>query len=123
MMDEATEVNTMTAASLTEKKCKPCEGGVPPLSNAAAAELMKALHSGWVISDDGKSISRSFRFEHFTQTMGFVNALAWVAESEDHHPNMEVGFGDCVVRWNTHAIDGLSENDFICAAKTDRLLA
>jgi 4a-hydroxytetrahydrobiopterin dehydratase len=123
MMDAAMEVNTMTTASLTEKKCKPCEGGVPPLSNVAAVELMKALHSGWAISDDGKSISRSFRFENFAQTMGFVNALAWVAESEDHHPNMEVGFRDCVVRWNTHAIDGLSENDFICAAKTDRLLA
>lgn len=111
----------MTAANLAEKKCKPCEGGVPPLSHDAVDELVKALHSGWSVSEDGKSIIRCFEFEGFTRTMEFVNDLAGMAESEDHHPFMEVSYGECTVTWSTHAIDGLSENDFICAAKTDRL--
>jgi 4a-hydroxytetrahydrobiopterin dehydratase len=107
---------------LSNKKCKPCEGGVPPLDETATAELMQALHPDWQQSDDGKWISRRFAFDQFTATMGFVNAVAWVAESEDHHPDLQVAYGYCVVKWSTHDIDGLSENDFICAAKVDRLI-
>jgi 4a-hydroxytetrahydrobiopterin dehydratase len=95
---------------------------VPPLSTAAAAELIKALHSGWSISEDGKWIRRAFEFSGFNRTMGFVNALAWVANTEGHHPDLEVSYRQCVVNYTTHAIDGLSENDFICAAKIDRLV-
>jgi len=111
----------MSDQRLSSKKCKPCEGGMPPLDAGSASQLLQALHSDWTISDDGKWVSRRFEFERFTRTMGFVNAVAWVAESEDHHPDMEVSYRYCVVKWTTHAIDGLSENDFICAAKIDRL--
>ncbi len=112
----------MSDQRLSNQKCKPCEGGVPPLGASAAGELLQALHPDWQKSDDGKWISRRFEFTQFTATMGFVNAVAWIAESEGHHPDMEVSYRYCVVRWTTHAIDGLSENDFICAAKVDRLI-
>lgn len=107
---------------LTKKRCKPCEGGVPPLTPEAVAELRHALHGDWVLSSDGKWLSRRFEFPGFGRTMSFVNAVAWIAESEGHHPDMDVAYGRCVVQWSTHAVDGLTENDFICAAKVDRLL-
>lgn len=109
-------------SDLTEKKCLPCEGGVDPLSREQAAELMGQLNDAWTLSDDGKMISREFSFKDFYQTMSFVNAVAHVANLDDHHPDMEVGWGRCLVQFMTHAIDGLSENDLICAAKVDRLL-
>jgi 4a-hydroxytetrahydrobiopterin dehydratase len=108
--------------NLTEKKCKPCEGGVPPLDPAAVRDLLTALHPDWRLSADGKSISRSFEFTGYNRTIGFVNAVAWIANSEGHHPDLEVTYQRCVVRWWTHAVGGLTENDFICAAKVDRLL-
>jgi 4a-hydroxytetrahydrobiopterin dehydratase len=110
-------------SKLVERKCKPCEGGVPPLSADAAGALLRALHSGWSISTDAKRIRREFEFATFHQTMSFVNAVAWVANSEDHHPDLEVSYAKCIINYTTHAIDGLSENDFICAAKIDRLIA
>jgi 4a-hydroxytetrahydrobiopterin dehydratase len=110
-----------TANDLTAKRCKPCEGGVPPLSAEAVRALMKALHADWKLAADGKSISRAFEFTNFYRTMGFANAVAWVANSEDHHPDLDVTYSRCLVRWWTHAAGGLTENDFICAAKIDRL--
>ncbi|MBN8280287.1 MAG: 4a-hydroxytetrahydrobiopterin dehydratase [Gammaproteobacteria bacterium] len=110
------------ATDLTTRRCLPCEGGVPPLAPAAVAELRKALHPDWALAADGQSLSRAFGFPGFARTMGFVNAVAWIAESEDHHPDLEVGYGRCLVRWSTHAVKGLTENDFICAAKVDRLV-
>jgi 4a-hydroxytetrahydrobiopterin dehydratase len=107
---------------LAGKHCKPCEGGVPALKAAAVADLRKGLHADWALSGDGKWLSRQFTFPGFGRTMGFVNAVAWIAESEGHHPDLEVGYGRCLVRWSTHAVDGLTENDFICAAKVDRLV-
>lgn len=108
--------------SLTKKKCVPCEGGVEPLDTEQARQYLSELAEGWDLSGDGKEISRNFKFKNFYSTMSFVNAVAWVANNEDHHPNLEVGYGNCRVRYTTHAIDGLSENDFICAAKIDALL-
>jgi 4a-hydroxytetrahydrobiopterin dehydratase len=107
--------------TLADKKCKPCEGGVEPLSKAQARELMAGLDSGWTVSDDGRSIGRLFKFKAFGRTMSFVNAVAFVATNEGHHPEMIVNYGSCQVNYSTHAIDGLSDNDFICAAKIDRL--
>lgn len=107
---------------LTAKHCKPCEGGVPPLSPEESRDLLGKL-SGWELAQDNSEISRTFRFKNFHQTMAFVNALAWIAHQEDHHPDLEVGYSRCTVRYSTHAIGGLSENDFICAAKVDALLA
>lgn len=112
----------MTVCDLTDKHCKPCEGGVDPLNNEQAGELLASLHADWSIAVDGKEISRTYRFRDYYQTMAFVNALAWIAHGEDHHPDIEVGYNRCHVRYSTHAIGGLSENDFICAAKIDALL-
>ena len=108
---------------LVTRQCEPCEGGVPPLEAEAAKQLLEALHEDWAISEDGKWIRREFNFTGFNRTMGFVNALAWIANTEGHHPDLEVHYSQCVVNYTTHAIDGLSENDFICAAKIDRLVA
>jgi 4a-hydroxytetrahydrobiopterin dehydratase len=105
---------------LTQKTCKPCEGGVKPLVRAEA-EAMLAQVPGWSLSADANEISRTFKFKNYYETMAFVNALAWVAHREDHHPDIEVGYSACRVRFTTHAIKGLSENDFICAAKINRL--
>ncbi|GMU70439.1 MAG: putative pterin-4-alpha-carbinolamine dehydratase [Steroidobacteraceae bacterium] len=106
---------------LSQRKCKPCEGGVEPLTPAEAARYRASVDAGWQLSADATSIAREFRFRDFFRTMSFVNALAHVANIEDHHPDLEVGYSRCLVRFTTHAIGGLSENDFICAAKIDGL--
>lgn len=111
-----------TTSDLISRRCKPCEGGVAPLEAEAARELMEALHADWRIGADGKSIARLFSFAGYHRTMSFVNAVAWIADSEGHHPDLNVGYGKVNVLYMTHAIGGLSDNDFICAAKIDRLL-
>jgi len=112
----------MAVCNLTDRHCKPCEVGVAPLSREQADGLMQELHGDWSIDAAGKEISRTCSFRNYYQTMAFVNALAWVAHGEDHHPDIEVGYNRCHVRYSTHAIGGLSENDFICAARIDALL-
>lgn len=114
--------NSRMSEDLVDRHCKPCEGGVEPLSDQQAKKLLEALNPGWSLSDDGRSISRCFEFPAYGRTMGFVNAAAWVAMSEGHHPELTVNYGSCEVRYSTHAVDGLTDNDFICAAKTDRLV-
>ena len=106
-------------SSLAERRCKPCEGGTPPLSRARAEELLRQLGSAWALSEDAHAIRREFGFKDFYRTMSFVNALAHVANIEDHHPDLEVGYNYCRVTFTTHAVRGLSENDFVCAAKID----
>lgn len=108
---------------LAEKHCKPCEGGVDPLREDQVEMLMAALHEDWRVSDDGLEIARRFEFPAYSRTLGFTNAVAWIAIVEGHHPDMIVSYGSCEVRYTTHAIGGLSDNDFICAAKIDRLAA
>ena len=108
---------------LAKRHCKPCEGGVEPLQPDQAAELMKALHADWKLSDDGLSISRRFSFPAYSRTLGFANAVAWIAITEGHHPVLTVSYGECDVSYTTHAIGGLSDNDFICAARIDLLAA
>lgn len=103
---------------LLAKKCAPCVPGTPPLDEARVHALL-ATAPGWQLS--GKEIVKTFEFKNFHQTMAFVNAVAWVAHREDHHPDMEVGFKRCKIRYSTHSIGGLSENDFICAAKINAL--
>jgi 4a-hydroxytetrahydrobiopterin dehydratase len=111
----------MTEASLTDKKCVPCEGGVPPLTKAEAEKLRARLHADWKLADDAKQIRREFKFKDFYRAMSFTNAVAHVANIEDHHPDLEVGWGYCRIVYSTHAVKGLTENDFICAAKIDRI--
>ena len=106
--------------NLAQKKCQPCEGGVEPLAADEARELLESLDSEWRL--DGQScLERTFEFATFGRTMAFVNAVAWVATVEGHHPQLLVDYGRCQVRYRTNAINGLSINDFICAAKIDRL--
>jgi 4a-hydroxytetrahydrobiopterin dehydratase len=107
---------------LTAQRCEPCEGGVAPLTRGEAEALMAQLDEDWSLSEDAKEIRRDYHFKGFNRTMGFVNAVAWIANTENHHPDLEVGWGHCLVRYTTHAIGGLSQNDFICAAKIDALL-
>jgi 4a-hydroxytetrahydrobiopterin dehydratase len=106
-------------SELTEKHCTPCEGGIQPLARAEAERLLAKLARTWQLDENATAIRREFRFKDFYRTMSFVNALAHVANLEDHHPDLEVGYGYCRVLFATHAIKGLSENDFICAAKID----
>lgn len=83
--------------------------------------MQQALQAGWALSDDGLSLVRVFEFPVFSRTIAFSNAVAWVATIEGHHPELLIRYGSCEVRYTTTAINGLSENDFICAAKIDRL--
>lgn len=103
---------------LAERRCKPCTDGSAPLSNAQVAAMLGKL-SGWVRSGD--VITKTYRFPNYGQTMAFVNATAWISHREDHHPDLTVGYNTCRVDYSTHALQGLSENDFICAAKLDAL--
>lgn len=111
-----------TACSLTERHCKPCEGGVEPMTRQQAEALVGQV-PGWTLSAEGKAITRRFEFKGFYKTIAFINAMAWIANQENHHPDFSAGYGHCVVNFTTHAIGGLSENDFICAAKVNELLA
>ena len=111
----------MPEIELVKRRCKPCEGGVPALEPAAVEQLLQALQPDWRIEDGGKAIVRNFEFAGYHRTISFVNAVAWIAENEGHHPDLKVGYGKVEVLYTTHAIGGLSENDFICAAKIDAL--
>ena len=110
-------------SDLKDQHCVPCEGGVPSLRPERVRGLLANLHHDWQLVDDGKAIERGYRFDDFHRTMAFVNALAWIAHREDHHPDLQVGYNRCTVRYSTHAVDGLTENDFICALKIDALVA
>jgi len=88
---------------------------------AAAVELLGSLNGKWHLSADNRSLRREFAFKDFYRTMSFVNAVAHLANIEDHHPDLEVGYNFCRLSFTTHSIKGLSENDFICAAKVDQI--
>jgi 4a-hydroxytetrahydrobiopterin dehydratase len=113
----------VTASDLHGKHCKPVAGDTAPLSITRVQALLAALHADWASDAGGAVIRRTFRFDNYYRTMAFVNAVAWIAHAENHHPDIEVGYSRCVVRYSTHAIGGLSENDFICAARIDALLS
>lgn len=106
---------------LTKKRCAPCEGGTSPLSRGKSEVYLEQL-SGWQLIEQSDGIERTFEFENFHQTMAFVNAVAWIAHTQDHHPELAVSYRQCRVHYTTHAINGLSENDFICAAHIEALL-
>ena len=106
------------ASDLTRKNCRPCTAGTPALTEKEARALLQQLDS-WTLND--KSISKTFAFKNYYQTIAFVNAIAWMTHREDHHPDMLVSYNQCRVEYSTHAVGGLSENDFICAAKVDAL--
>ena len=105
--------------TLLNQKCLPLEGE----SAMSAAQITAHLNTapGWSMEDG--AIEKTFAFKNFFETMAFVNALAWICHTQDHHPDLAVSYGRCVVRFNTHSVGGISINDFICAAQTDQLVA
>ena len=108
-------------SSLEEKKCIPCEGGIEAYTKEQVQSLLPQIPE-WQPNQEYNTITREFTFKGFLKTMSFVNAIAWIAQQEMHHPDMEVGYNYCRVHYTTHAINGLSENDFICAAKINQLI-
>jgi len=112
-----------TVCDLADQKCVPCEGGVPKHNREQAQEMCKQLDDAWQLNDDASALTREFKFKGFAKTMYFVNTLAWLADREAHHPDVLFGWGYCNVTFTTHAVDGLSNNDFVCAAKLDALIS
>lgn len=105
---------------LSNAHCEACEGIAEALSERQIENLLPQV-SGWEIVDGAKKMKKSYQFKDFYQTMAFVNAIAWIANTENHHPDLEMGYNYCHITFMTHAIDGLTHNDFICAAKIDKL--
>ena len=108
---------------LAARRCQPCERGGPALSRERASEMLARLNRDWKLADDARGLERTVPFGTYHEVIAFVNAVAWIAHREDHHPDLSVHYGKVVVRYSTHAVGGLSDNDFICAAKVDALLA
>ena len=109
----------MTALNL--QNCQTLEENISALSREQASRYMQQLEPSWQLDTEQQNISHTYKFKNYYQTMAFVNAIAWVSHREDHHPDITVGYNNCRVEYTTHAINGLSENDFICAAKIDKL--
>jgi 4a-hydroxytetrahydrobiopterin dehydratase len=108
------------SSELTARHCVPCEGGLPPLG-AADAERLLADVPGWALQDDATRIERRYGFGNFLEALAFVNAVGALAETEGHHPDIGLGWGYATIAFQTHAIKGLHDNDFIMAAKVDAL--
>lgn len=110
-------------SDLKDKRCLACEGGVKPLTRDEKNQLLSQLNQHWEVNNDYSELSRLFTFKNYYQTIAFVNAIAWMAHQENHHPDLEVGYNRCRVRYSTHSMKDLTENDFICAAKVDQLIS
>ncbi len=111
----------MKANGLAKKRCKPCEGGTKPFSSKDALEMKAALHDDWHLGSDNKKISREFKFKNFLEAIAFVNKVGSLAETEGHHPDIVLKWAYAKIELWTHSIGGLSENDFILAAKIDEI--
>ena len=105
---------------LKDQHCKPCEGGVSPLDESISIQQLKQI-PGWELTKDRLAIVRKLKFGNFIATMSFINAMADIAEEQGHHPDFSAGYNYCEIIFTTHAIGGLSDNDFICAAKINQL--
>ena len=106
---------------LFNKQCEACESIGQALQKEQIQNLLPQLSKEWEVISHHTEIKRNFTFKNFYETMAFVNAVAWIANRENHHPDLEVGYNYCYVRFSTHALKGLTQNDFICAAKIDQL--
>lgn len=107
--------------SVNKNRCLPCEGISAILSSDTVNKMLSKIQ-GWNLDENkGTYIYRIFQFDNFAQNMAFINVVAWIAEKEGHHPNIEVEFTFCKVKFWTHSIGGLSENDFICAEKINAI--
>ncbi|MFS8607861.1 MAG: 4a-hydroxytetrahydrobiopterin dehydratase [Gammaproteobacteria bacterium] len=105
--------------SLADHACIPCRGGVPPLERSRIDELLAQLGEGWRLNDAGH-LERTYEFRNFRDALAFANRVGEIAEAEQHHPDLHVAWGRCIVEIWTHKIDGLTESDFYFAAKVDR---
>jgi 4a-hydroxytetrahydrobiopterin dehydratase len=112
----------MTSLPLATQHCQPRKGKENALDEAATAALLPMVH-GWKLTEQRDALVKDYRFENFHHTLAFINAVGFMANHEDHHPDIEAGYGHCKLRWSTHDVGGLSLNDFICAARVDALLA
>ena len=108
-------------SDLKQRHCVPCHGGTPKVDRRTAEELLGQVN-GWVINAETTEIARTYNFKNFYETMAFANAVAWIANHEDHHPDLDIGYKTCRVRHSTHAVHGLTENDFICAVRVNELI-
>ena len=106
---------------LDKKKCLPCEGGLDPLSNDECQIFLDKLNKNWSLSKDIKSIERTFTRKNHNDISSLINLIIHISNIEDHHPEVTFGYNTATVKYFTYAIDGLSENDFICAAKLDKI--
>ncbi|HEX7042308.1 MAG TPA: 4a-hydroxytetrahydrobiopterin dehydratase [Patescibacteria group bacterium] len=106
---------------LTQKHCVPCEGGTPPLTNEEEDKLMSQINDWILIRDGNHKLRKQFKFQNFLEAVSFVNKIAKVAESEGHHPDIYIFYNKVQIDLFTHAVGGLSENDFIMAAKINKL--
>lgn len=114
-------MSSPTACDLTRKKCVPCEGGAQPLAAPEVQQLLTAVPD-WKLVSNGKAIQRSWKCRDFVSALKFVNSVGEIAEKEDHHPDIHItGYRNLTIEMSTHAINGLSENDFILAAKIDEV--
>jgi len=108
--------------ALFEGHCKACEGDVDKLDRETLDQALQRLE-GWELEEKENRIRREFGFDNYHQTMAFVNAVAWIAHTEDHHPDMEVTYNSCTVTYSTHSVGGLTRNDTLSAAKVNDLLS
>lgn len=108
---------------LSKQHCQVFANGSSALDKSDSEKHLKQLNDNWLLSDDGKAISRTFQFNNYYETMAFANVAAMVAHQQDHHPDMTISYNRCHIVYSTHSIKGLSTNDFICAAKTDNTLS
>jgi 4a-hydroxytetrahydrobiopterin dehydratase len=106
---------------LAQKRCIPCESGGSPLTQAQAETLLRQLAPRWKLLEGAKKLEAVFEFKNYFRTLAFVNAAAYIAINEDHHPDVAFGYKTATITFWTHNVGGLSENDFICAAKVDAL--
>lgn len=119
MLHILARVTVLRMTELAQKKCVACESGMPPLTRDEAALLLKQIPS-WTLSGDSRWISKEFKFKDFKEALAFTDKVGAIAESEGHHPDIQLSWGKVVVELTTHNIKGLSENDFIVAAKLDQ---
>lgn len=109
--------------ALSDKKCKPCEGGIVAMGLVAANDMMDQLHQEWMLADNGAALVRRLEFKGFAKAVYHANLAAFLGDQEGHHPDIRFGWGYCEVEFTTHDAGGLTQNDFICAAKFDMMIA
>jgi len=108
---------------MSEMSCEPCKGGIQAMGAKAASDMMDQLHESWVLAQGGSALVRRLEFKGFAKAVFHANLAAFLGDQEGHHPDIRFGWGYCEVEFTTHDAGGLTQNDFICAAKFDRMIS